>query len=451
MSGPTGTTIASTLPRVAIVGRPNVGKSTLMNRIVGRREAIVEEKPGVTRDRREHTVDWNGVAFRVVDTGGWEVDPHDSIGMAVRKQAERAISESDVIVLVCDGAVGPTGEDVEAARVVLRAGIPAVLAVNKVDGAGAEVGLAEFWQLGLGEPMPISALHGRRSGDLLDAIVASLPEEPDVSEPDPGALAEASVAIVGRPNVGKSTLFNRLCGDERSIVHDAPGTTRDSIDTVVEFEGTRWRFVDTAGLRRRAKVDDRTEYYSRVRALHALGRAEIALLLVDATEGVTFADQKVAEEVAAAGCAVVILLNKWDLLGQDDKLAVVSQVADRLHFLGWAPVLRVSARTGHNLHRLNELLLAVLDSYRTRVPTAAITRVVEEAQDRHPAPVSAGGRGRVRYATQVKHSPPTFVLFSNRKLPTGYLRYMERSLREAFGFEGSPVQVRVRSKRKGAD
>lgn len=449
MSGPKGTTIVSRLPQVAIVGRPNVGKSTLLNRIIGRRDAIVEEKPGVTRDRQERVAEWGGVQFRVVDTGGWEAEPGDPISVAVRKQAERAIAEADVIVLVCDAGVGPTEEDAAAARLVRKSGVPCVLAVNKVDAAKAEVDLADFWSLGVGEPRPVSALHGWRSGDLLDAVVESLPDDASESsaQTEGSEQVAASVAVVGRPNVGKSTLFNRLCGDERSIVHDAPGTTRDSVDTVVEFEGSVWRFVDTAGLRRRAKVDDRTEYYSRVRALHSLARAEVALLVVDATEGVTFADQKVAEEIEGAGCAAVVLLNKWDLLDQHEKLAVAEEAAERLHFMGWAPVLRVSAKTGQNLHRLDSLLRAVLESYRKRVPTAAVTKVVEDAQQRHPAPIASRGRTRIRYATQVRHSPPTFTLFANRRLPASYQRYVERSIREAFGFDGTPIRLAVRTRK----
>lgn len=449
MSGPKGTTIVSRLPQVAIVGRPNVGKSTLLNRIIGRREAIVEEKPGVTRDRQEHVAEWGGVQFSVVDTGGWEADPGDPISVAVRKQAERAIAGADVIVLVCDAAVGPTDEDAAAARLVRKSGVPCILAVNKVDAAKAEADLADFWSLGVGEPRPVSALHGRRSGDLLDAVVDCLPDESSEAwaQTEGSEEVTASVAVVGRPNVGKSTLFNRLCGDERSIVHDAPGTTRDSVDTVVEFEGSIWRFVDTAGLRRRAKVDDRTEYYSRVRALHALARAEVALLVIDATEGVTLADQKVAEEIEDAGCAAVVLLNKWDLLDQHEKLSVAEEAAERLHFMGWAPVLRVSAKTGQNLHRLDSLLRAVLGSYRKRVATAAVTKVVEEAQQRHPPPVAAGGRARIRYATQVRHSPPTFTLFANRRLPVSYQRYIERSIREAFGFDGTPIRIAVRTRK----
>lgn len=446
------TTSPATLPHVAIVGRPNVGKSTLLNRVVGRREAIVEEQPGVTRDRREHTVDWCGRSFVLIDTGGWEVDPHGPIESAVRLQAERAIADADAIVLVCDATVGVTSADAEAARLVRQAGIPVVLAVNKVDGPSAEYDLADFYGLGVGDPRPVSALHGRRSGDLLDAVLDALPV---VNEADAAAslataavAVEAQIAIVGRPNVGKSTLFNRFCGDERSIVHDEPGTTRDAVDTVVAYAGHIYRFVDTAGLRRRAKVGDRTEYYSRVRAIQAVERADVALITIDATQGVTAADQRVGEEVEAAGCAAVILLNKWDLLDHDTKLDIPRQVGEMLHFLDWAPVLRISARTGQNMHRLHDILQTVLASHRMRVPTSAVTKVTEDAQQRHPAPISGGKHGRIRYATQVRHSPPTFVFFTDRRLPPDYVRYLERCLRERFGFEGTPIRLKMRLKEK---
>ncbi len=431
------------LPRVAIVGRPNVGKSTLVNRFVGRRAAIVEEKPGVTRDRAEHEVDWTGRRFVVIDTGGWEARPESSIAQAVRDQAELAVGTADVVVFVCDAAVGVTPEDAEAARLLRRAGIPVVLAANKVDGERAEADTADLYALGLGDPVAVSALHGRRTGDLLDAVVGLFPEptEAEASEEDVG---EVRVAILGRPNVGKSTLFNRLIGEERSIVHDAPGTTRDAVDTVVELGGCTYRFVDTAGLRRRSRVDDRTEYYGRVRALQALQRADVALLVVDATAGLTSADQKVAEEILDAGRSCVVLLNKWDLLDTETKMALPAEAADKLRFLSWAPLLRISARTGSNVGRILPAIDAALASYRARVPTHALVKTVESATARHPPRALGGGPARIRYATQVRTSPPSFVVFANRRLVPEYTRYLEHQLRDRFGFEGTPLRVRVR-------
>ena len=430
------------VPNVAIVGRPNVGKSTLLNRFLGRRAAIVEEMPGVTRDRAEHLVDWSGREFRIIDTGGWQARPDDPMGAAIREQAERAIELADVVLMVCDAQVGVTSEDDDAADLLRRAGVPVVLCVNKVDHANTETDAADFYRLGLGEPYPVSAFHGRRSGDVLDAIVEALPEA-DSAGPRSDDDIMADIAIVGRPNVGKSTLFNRLTGDERSIVHDAPGTTRDAIDTVVELDGQRYRFVDTAGLRRRAKVDNRTEYYSRVRAIHALERCDIALLVVDATEGVTFADQKVAEEVVAAGRGAVVLLNKWDLLAGEDRIEAAEQADDELAFIDWAPRLRISARSGANVGKLSALIGEALDGYRRRIPTHRLVQVVEAAQQRHPPPVS-GGVTRIRYATQVRAEPPTFALFANRRLPSDYLRYIEHSIRDEFGFAGTPLRLKVR-------
>lgn len=451
MSGTDGAprVLISALPRVAVVGRPNVGKSTLLNRFVGRREAIVEEKPGVTRDRREETAEWCGRRFVVIDTGGWMADPADPVDAAVRDQVGVAMSQADVILLVVDAQAGISREDAEAARLVRRAGAPCILVANKIDNEGSEAQLADLYGLGLGDPLPVSALHGRRSGDLLDAVVAALPEAPE-DGPEPDELAEASIALVGRPNVGKSTLFNRLCGDERSIVHDAPGTTRDAVDTVVEFDGTPFRFVDTAGLRRKAKVDDRTEYYSRVRAIQSLERADIALLVIDATAGITAADQKVAEEVVDAGRALVILLNKWDLLSREDKLTLADDVAEELRFVSWAPVLRLSARTGYNVVKLRGVLDRVLTNFRRRVPTADLVRTVEEAQAHHTAPMVRGATSRIRYATQARHSPPTFILFANRRLGADYVRYVENRLREAYEFEGTPLRCKVKVSERSA-
>lgn len=437
----------SDLPVVVIAGRPNVGKSTLVNRILGRREAIVEERPGVTRDRKEVEAEWLGHRFLLVDTGGW-MPGGTELDAKVSRQSERAVAAADLVVLVVDATTGPTEEDDRVADLLRRRSGPTIVAVNKVDDTVREPAIWEFFGLGLGEPRPVSALHGRGAGDLLDLVVDLLPDapepEPEPEPPVPGQVGEGnrvfSVAIVGRPNVGKSTLFNRLIGDERSVVHDMPGTTRDTIDTVVETEAGPLRFVDTAGMRRRSRIDEDTEYYSLLRALAAVDRSDTALLVIDATEGVTNQDQRLAERIDAAGCPVVVLLNKWELLDAEARLAVKVEVGRQLHFLGESPVLPVSALTGKGVHRLIPALSAAIEAYRTRVPTRKVNEVIRRAQQAQPAPHGA----RVLYATQGATDPPTFTLFANRELPASYLRYLERSLREAFDLGATPVKLRVR-------
>ena len=428
---------------VAIVGRPNVGKSTLVNRIAGGRQAIVEAQPGVTRDRKELVAEWAGRHFRVVDTGGWLVGGGD-LDQEVSRQAERAVAQADVIVLVVDVTVGITEEDARVASLLRRAGPPAVVVVNKVDDGSRESDAWAFTQLGLGDPHVVSALHGRGSGDLLDAVVAALPP-PVATEAEPEEDGGPfSIAIVGRPNVGKSTLFNRLVGDERAVVHDEPGTTRDSIDTVIETEDGPLRFVDTAGMRRRSRVDEPTEYYSLVRALESVDRADAALFVIDATEGVTHQDQRLAERVDAAGTAAIVVLNKWDLTDADRRRDVLEQAADRLSFLGYAPVVKVSALTGRNLRHVLPALREAEQAYHRRVPTAALNRVVTDAQQRQPPPVVRKRRPRVLYATQGASDPPTFTFFATHELPATYLRYLEHRIRDAFDLGPTPVKIRVR-------
>lgn len=437
--------MTAALPVVAIVGRPNVGKSTLVNRIAGGRQAIVEAQPGVTRDRKELVAEWAGRHFRVVDTGGWLAGGGD-LDQEVSRQAERAVAQADVIILVVDVTVGITEEDARVASLLRRAGPPAVVVVNKVDDGSRESDAWAFTQLGLGDPHLVSALHGRGSGDLLDAVVGALPPpvspkaEPE-SEEDAGPF---SIAIVGRPNVGKSTLFNRLVGDDRSVVHDEPGTTRDSIDTVIETEDGPLRFVDTAGMRRRSRVDEPTEFYSLVRALESVDRADAALLVIDATEGVTHQDQRLAERVDVAGTAAIVVLNKWDLTDADQRRDVMEQAADRLSFLGYAPVVKVSALTGRNLRHVLPALREAEEAYHRRVPTAALNRVVTDAQQRQPPPVVRKHRPRVLYATQGASDPPTFTLFATHELPATYLRYLEHRIRDAFDLGPTPVKLRVR-------
>ena len=424
-------------PVVAVVGRPNVGKSTLVNRILGRREAIVEERPGVTRDRKVVEAEWNGRPFTLIDTGGW-LSSTDALDAQVSEQAERAIRDADAILFVVDTAVGITGEDEQVAALLRRSGRPVLVIANKVDSDRRENDAWELLALGLGDPWPVSALHGRGTGDMLDQLVAQLPDEVPEPTPEP-ETPETGVAIVGRPNVGKSTLFNRLIGEDRSIVHDMPGTTRDTIDTLVETDEGPVRFLDTAGMRRKSRVGEGAEYYSLVRALQAIDKAAAAVLVIDATEGVTHQDQRLAERIDAAGSPVVIILNKWELLDAEAKADVSDQVADRLAFLGYAPVLKLSARTGLGVHKLLPALGEAMDAYHRRVPTAELNSVVQAAQAAHPSP-----SGRVLYATQGATDPPTFTLFTNRQLPAPYLRYLERKIREHFAFGPTPLKLRVR-------
>ncbi len=437
-----------TKPVVAVVGRPNVGKSTLVNRIIGRREAIVQENPGVTRDRKVLEAEWIGHEFTLVDTGGWLAADEKSLDGKVSKQSEKAMKGADVILFVVDTTVGITDEDAQVASLLRRAKQPVIVVANKADSDRREMEAWEFGRLGLGDPVPISALHGRGTGDLLDQVVSHLPEP--TTDPSPGLdgmnaeedPAAFAVAIVGRPNVGKSTLFNRLIGDDRSVVHDMPGTTRDTVDTVVTTDEGDIRFVDTAGMRRKSRVDDGTEYYSFVRALQAIDLADAALLVIDATEGVTHQDQRLAERIDVAGSPVVLVLNKWDLLTDPDRREQVSiDMADRLGFLGYAPVLKVSAQTGLGVHKLMPAIQAAIEAYHKRVPTRALNQLLQQAQAQHAAPA-----GKILYATQGATDPPTFTLFTNRPLPATYLRYLERKIREHFEFGPTPLKLRVRQR-----
>jgi|TARA_B110000438_G_scaffold62657_1_gene63167 GTP-binding protein len=431
------------LPVVSVIGRPNVGKSTLFNRIIGRREAIVEERPGVTRDRKTLEAEWSGNSFLLVDTGGWMPSGTD-LDEKVSAQSEKAMYDSDLLLMLVDATTGITEEDSRIASLLRRIDTNVLLVVNKVDHSGRDLDVWNFMGLGLGEPFAVSALHSRHTGDLLDRIVELLPSEAD----DEDVLASLEieddgvpgVAIVGRPNVGKSTLFNRMIGDERSVVHDMPGTTRDAIDTVVDTDLGPVRFIDTAGMRRKARVDDDTEYYSNLRALRALDKADVALLVIDASEGVTAQDQRLAERVDGAGCPIVVLMNKWEVLDQEQKDEVMYQVGQRLHFLGESPILRISARTGQGVHRLIPALEAAIDAYETRVPTRKVNEVIQLAQSAQPGPHGA----RVLYATQGAAQPPTFTLFSNKEIPASYMRYLERKLREAFDLGATPIRMRVR-------
>ena len=444
-------TVDPTLPTVVVVGRPNVGKSTLFNRIIGSQVAIVEDRPGVTRDRNEAEAEWLGFRFTLVDTGGWLPDG-DALEEKVSRQVEAAVRHADLVLFVVDGSTGVTDDD-EAIGIWLRkAARPILLVTNKADNDRRETERWEFLSLGLGDPYPVSALHGRRAGDLLDEIVARLPPQ-DIPDRDPisgedqlwnpNDVAPPRVAIVGRPNVGKSTLFNRLVGEDRSVVHDMAGTTRDAIDTLVDTPDGPIVFVDTAGMRKRGKIDDSAEYYSMVRALRAIDAADIAILVLDATEGVTGQDQRLAERVDASGCPIVVMLNKWELVDDPERrLEIQADVARKLGFIGDAPVLKVSALSGKGVHKLRPLLQDAITQYHRRVPTRDVNKVISAAQQKQPA-----GHGlKVLYAMQGATDPPTFTFFVNRELPPTYLRYLERSLREAFEFGNTPIKIRVRKR-----
>ena len=441
-------------PLVVIAGRPNVGKSTLVNRIVGRRAAVVEERSGVTRDRKELDAEWCGHSFTVVDTGGW-LSSDDPLDAQVSAQAERAVAEADVVLLVVDVTVGLIDEDMAVARFLKRSGRPVRVVVNKVDSSQRESDAWEAVSLGLGDPWPVSALHGRGTGDLLDDVVRLLPDLDAVDRmqsgpDDDGAAGDdrrgsgtmiPRVALVGRPNVGKSTLFNRLVGDERSITHDAPGTTRDAVDTVVETPEGTLCFIDTAGMRRKSRTERGTEYFSVLRALEALDRADIALLIIDATLGVTHQDQRLAERVGAAGCPTVVVLNKWELIPAEDRPDILIDIGDRLAFLGDAPVLKISALSGLGVHQILPAVAAAEKAYHSRIPTGELNRAMKSIQMAHP-PVGA----KIQYAVQGANDPPTFTLFTNGRLQPTYLRYVERGLRERFELGPTPIKLRVRAK-----
>jgi GTPase len=455
------------LPVVAIVGRPNVGKSTFMNRVLGRQAAIVEERAGVTRDRKQMEAEWSGVPFILMDTGGWMVKGN-TLDDKVSKQAEKAIEESDAVVMVVDVTVGVTEEDEQVADLIRRrrGSHGTFLLVNKVDGETRDSDIWLFSRLGVGEPQPVSALHGRGSGDFLDLVIAVLPE-PEAPDAGPeeafdfvdaaeaalfdlpvmtgkgvGGGAVPAVVIAGRPNVGKSTLFNRLIGDDRSIVHDFPGTTRDSIDTIVQTEEGEIRFIDTAGMRRRSRIEEGTEYYSMIRALQSIDIADAAILVIDATEGVTAQDQRLAERIDASGCPIVILLNKWDIVADAERRAEVKlQVADKLAFIGYAPMIMTSAKSGFGVAKLMPTLAEAITKYHMRVPTRALNNLIHELQATYP-----GRESRVLYATQGATDPPTFTLFANRTLSPQFLRFLEKRIREHFGFGATPLKLRVRKR-----
>jgi GTP-binding protein len=435
---------------VAVVGRPNVGKSTLVNRLIGRRAAITQERPGVTRDRTEHDTVWSGRALTVVDTGGWTgvgVDGSDHLSGAVTTQAEVASTAADVILFVVDVTVGITDDDAMVARWLRTADAPVLLVANKADELGnaavLQAQLAELHGLGMGEPLPVSALHGRGSGDLLDAVLARVADADVPVRTRPAD--EIGVVLLGRPNVGKSSLFNRLLGEPRVIVDERPGTTRDTVDSVLRLRGGgTYRFIDTAGLRRKGRRGDDTEYYSRMRTVDALHRATVALLVVDAAQPVGEQEQRLARQAIDAGRGLVLLLNKWDLV-DDERREQLDRELDRLlAFTSFAPVLRTSAHTGRGLKTLGPVIDQVHVQWSRRVQTAELNRWLGDAVAATAPPMMRGRTVRLRYATQVEVGPPTFRVFSNARVPASYVRYLERSLREAYGFIGTPLRIGIR-------
>jgi GTP-binding protein len=433
-------------PIVVIMGRPNVGKSTLVNRIVRRKSAVVDEQAGVTRDRREFDGEWNGRDFIVVDTGGWEHRPGEQLTADIREQAEIAVKGADVVVFVTDATTDLTDDDLGVARVLQRSGIPYVFAANKVDGPSGELMLDHLWGLGLGEPIPVSALHGRNTGDLLDRIVDLLPER-DPAEEEEDVLA--SLAIIGRPNVGKSTLLNKLAGYERVLVSEVPGTTRDPINLVVDLDGEPFEVIDTAGIKRRTKINDDVERYAVLRARDVLRDADVALLMIDGTKGATHQEQRLAEEIVDAGVGLVLVLNKWDIRDEDERYHTEDSVADRLAFVDWAPILRVSAKTGSRLHRLPAAVATVLENRRRRIPTPELNRLIRSLQEAHPPPVQKGRRPHIIYAVQAETEPPTVILFvRGGDLSVDYLRFIENRLRETYDFTGTPVRVIARKRQR---
>ena len=441
------------VPVVAVVGRPNVGKSTLVNRILGSRQAVVEDTPGVTRDRVAYDALWNGRSFTLVDTGGWEAvasaagaHPSRNLAQQVSAQAQLAVQAADAVLFVVDAVVGVTDADEAVAAVLRRSGKPVVLAANKVDDAPAEAAATALWSLGLGEPYPVSALHGRGSGDLLDVLLAAMPEAPrETGDPDGGPRR---VALVGRPNVGKSSLLNKLAGQQRVLVDEVAGTTRDPVDELIELGGIPWRFVDTAGIRRRARDSQGADFYAGLRTAGALERAEVAVVLVDASEPLTEQDLRIVSMVIDAGRALVIAFNKWDLVDEDLRLQLDRDIDRQLHTARWAPRVNISAMSGRHVDKLVPALETALAGWETRVPTGRLNAWLADLVAGTPPPVRGGRVTKILFATQAGIRPPHFVLFTSGFLEAGYRRFIERRLREEFGFQGSPVHVSVRLRQR---
>jgi GTPase len=445
--------VAAAVPVLAVVGRPNVGKSTLVNRILGSRQAVVEDVPGVTRDRVAYDGTWRGRSFTLVDTGGWEPFPGSEVAQASRALAEQVTAQArlaaetaDAVLFVVDAVVGITDADEAVAAVLRRSGRPVVVAANKVDDTPAEPAAAALWALGLGEPYPVSALHGRGSGDLLDAVLEALPEAPrEVFGLEGGPRR---VALVGKPNVGKSSLLNKLAGEQRVLVDPVAGTTRDPVDELIELGGATWRFVDTAGIRRRPSQSQGADFYAGLRTAGALERAEVAVVLVDASEPLTEQDLRIVSMVIEAGRALVLAYNKWDLVDADRRLRVDAEIDRQLYTARWAPRVNISARTGRHVDKLVPALQTALAGWETRVPTGRLNAWLTEVVAATPPPVRGGRQAKILFATQAGIRPPHFVLFTTGFLEASYRRFIERRLREEFGFDGSPVRVSLRLRQR---
>ncbi len=439
--GPTDLGNVPDQPVLAVVGRPNVGKSTLVNRILGRREAVVEDVPGVTRDRVPYDAEWSGRRFTVVDTGGWNPDA-EGMYERISAQAEVAVSAADAILFVVDATVGITDSDEAVVKILRRSGKPVVLAANKVDDMRRESDAFELWNLGLGEPHPVSALHGRGSGDLLDAILAALPDAPPERRTVP--VGPRRVAMVGKPNVGKSSLLNKVAGQDRVVVDAVAGTTVDPVDELIILGGRPWRFIDTAGIRRRVREASGHEYYASLRTAGAIDRAEVVVVIIDASQPLTEQDQRIITTVQEAGRGLVLAFNKWDLVDEDRRYYLDREIDRDLARVAWAPRVNISALTGRRTERLVPAIDAALEGWETRVATAGLNTFLGRLVAEHPHPIRGGKQARILFGTQAQTSPPTFILFTTAPLDPGYVRFIERRLREEFGFVGTPLHVQVR-------
>ncbi|PKQ32652.1 MAG: ribosome biogenesis GTPase Der [Actinobacteria bacterium HGW-Actinobacteria-2] len=441
-------TDSTTKPVVAVVGRPNVGKSMLVNRIIGRREAVVQDLPGVTRDRVSYDAEWAGRDFVIVDTGGWAPDAK---GMAaqIAEQAELAIAAADVVLFVVDATVGTQDVDQAVVQVLRRSRKPVVLAANKVDDQRAEADAAAMWNLGLGEPHPVSAMHGRGTGDLLDALLKALPERTQAEPDAPGGPRR--VAIVGRPNVGKSSLLNKVSGANRAVVDNVAGTTVDPVDELVSVGGIVYRFIDTAGLRRRVKEASGHEYYASLRTQGAIERAEVCVVVLDSSETISDQDLRILSMVEDAGKAMVIAYNKWDLTDEERRHYLNREIEQDIRAFAWAPSVNISALTGRGVDRLSKAIEEALEGWETRVSTGKLNAFLGRLAAAHPHPVRGGKQPRILFGTQAHNCPPTFALFTSGQFDPQYVRFVERRLREDFGFRGSPVHVEVRAREKRKD
>ncbi|WP_431603062.1 ribosome biogenesis GTPase Der [Janibacter limosus] len=438
--------VTGPLPIVAIVGRPNVGKSTFVNRVLRRREAVVEDTPGVTRDRVAYDAEWSGRRFTLLDTGGWEIGA-EGINLRVAEQAEVAIDMADVVVFVVDAIVGATDDDEAVVKLLRRSGKPVILVANKVDDQRFEPDAAALWNLGLGMPYPVSSLHGRGSGDVLDAVLDVMP----AVSASGGAVAEGGprrVALIGRPNVGKSSMLNQLAGEERVVVDNVAGTTRDPVDEIIELGGRQWRFVDTAGIRRRVHQTKGADFYASLRTQAALEKAEVAVVLIDTHEPIAEQDLRIITQVVESGRALVIAYNKWDLLDEERRFYLEREIGRDLVQVTWAPRVNISALTGRHVDRLTPALDTALNSWDSRVPTSRLNSVLGEIASSHPHPVRGGKQPRILFATQASTRPPRFVIFASGFIEAGYRRFLERRLREEFGFEGTPIEISVRVREK---